>query len=1119
MLSDPARICVGPSWLHVLVPHITLRAQPSVAASPRLDADQLAVVRHTGSPLLVLAGPGTGKTTTIVEAVIARLTGDQPLLPSQVLVLTFSRLAAAELRSRIVARSPAAVSPVVATFHSFAWALLREFAPGDPLDGELQLLAAPDAELAVRELLADPADSWRRHWPADRQDALTSPALVDELIALMSSARAQGWEPEELAQATAAGLEHPGGPVPAEWRAAAEFFEHYLQILDWRGAVDYSEVIHRARLLLAERPELSGRFRAIYVDEYQDTDPAQVGLIRALAAPGTTVVAVGDPDQAIYRFRGADVQGILDFPRQFAAADGTPADVAVLRHTRRFGPAIRAVADRWIAPVGLGSLPARVQREHRSPICASDHGSVDVIVSATPEQQAATVADVLRRAHLAEDAPLAWSDMAVLVRSGVADIPRLERALLAAGVPVEVPAGDRPLAHEPALAPLLTGLQLAADPQRVDLESIEGFLCSPLVGMTSWSLRRLLRGLRVAERAAAEREGGRQPRPARELLAECCVAGASLPPEVSGRDAVAFDQVLDTLDRMRAPGLGVGEQLWLLWAHGGTAGGEGRWAQQLRNSSLTGGPGAHRADAVLDSVMELFNVADRMPKGAGSSVFLDTLTHHRIPAARIEAGPQVRDSVSLLTVHRAKGAQWPLVMVLGLQQDQWPDARGPVTLLTPERIGSDGVRAQRTRAELAADERRLAFVAATRASQRLVIMAVDSAGSDESPSVLFAEAAAAVGRPPTESGAAARRARLTPTALVASLRTVLNDEQRPVALRRAAAHRLARLAATDHPTSALANTADPDRWWGVHSPTQSTAPLTAPGQPVRLSATAVSGVNECPLRWFLSRRLHAGTPRPTPAAYGSVLHAAIAAVVAGELPADAEAIAEAIREPLASLPYAARWEQQLQWAKAQEDIARFVDWYARLAGTPLAAEVPFDVVVGTPSVGSGAAATAAAGDDPAAEIKVRLTGSIDLLVADPHGGVRVVDFKTGANVPSKADTEENTQLGVYQLAVAEGAAAAAPDGEETDVGGADEALPAGGSLVFLAKGIGAGGLQASERHQQPLTERDWLDEQVGGAAATVIAEQVVARVSSACSRCDFQSMCPAWSQLDWTDAT
>lgn len=1079
----------GPGSIAVMG-HITLRSAATDSVAPTLDGEQRAVVAHDRGPLLVLAGPGTGKTTTIVEAVAARLAGPERVDGSQVLVLTFSRLAAAELRARIQARIPAGVTPEIATFHSFAWRLLcSELDPDEPAP---QLLSQPDAELTVRELLADPDPAWERLWPAERRDLLASAGMPEELLSLMSAARAQGWDPDDLAEAR--GGDGVGGPVPPEWPAAAAFFEHYLQILDWRGALDYSEVIHRARLLVARTPSLVGRYRAIYIDEYQDTDPAQVGLIAELATPDTALVAVGDPDQAIYRFRGADVGGILRFSDQFRDRSGQPARVVVLGTTRRFGSQIRLVADRWIAPVSLGDLPAIAARRHRSPDCQGPDGVVEVAVCRSDEDQAALVVDVLRRAHLATQEPLAWSQMAVLVRSATADIPRLERALAAAGVPVEVPAGERPLGHEPSLQPLLTGLRLADDPSGVSFADITAFLASPLVGMSPLQIRRMLRLMRTAERRTADANNG-VPRVSAELLIDCFAPGGDLPDGLPADLAAPFDAVLTTIDALRAPNLDLSDRLWRLWSHGAriTDGG-GRWSQRLRATALAGGPGAQAADAALDAVMELFRLAERMPTGTGSAVFAETLLHHRVPAARGQDGnASQRDAVALLTAHRSKGAQWPLVVVVGLQQDAWPDARGPVTLLAPERIGPHGqVVPGRTRRELTDDERRLAFVAATRAQRRLVLTAVDSPGSDSAPSVLFTEAGDVAGTLATQHRLhpPGPRQRLTAASVVASLRSVLSDDQQSLPLRAAAARRLARLGSDHAELGVIAPQADPARWWGVADPTEADVPIVPADVPVALSATAVTGLRDCPLRWFGQRRVYADAPRSASASYGSLVHAAVSAVIRGELPANVAAMSEQIRDAFDTLPYRAEWEAEAAWARLQDDLGRFCRWWSESPQEWRDSEVPFDVVL-------------PASPRPEAP-EVRLTGSIDALAVGSDGAAEVVDFKTSASVPSTRETAENTQLGIYQLAVAAGATGI---GDET-AGGTSSA---GASLVFLGKGADL----PIERRQGPLVDDGWLRDQLDEAATTLRTEDITARVSRLCERCPVRSACPAQGHLDW----
>ncbi|MFP5291227.1 MAG: UvrD-helicase domain-containing protein, partial [Actinomycetes bacterium] len=177
-------------------------------------------------------------------------------------------------------------------------------------------------------------------------------------------------------------------------------------------------------------------FRYVLVDEYQDTDPSQVALLQALAGDGRNLVVVGDPDQSIYAFRGAEVRGILDFPDQFRKADGSPADVTALRVTRRFGSRL-LTASRGIASsiTTRGAIDRGVFEAFRSPEPAPHDlgpGRVEVRTFDTDRAETEHVADLLRRAHL-EDG-IAWSEMAVLVRSGRSSIPALRRSLGAAGV-------------------------------------------------------------------------------------------------------------------------------------------------------------------------------------------------------------------------------------------------------------------------------------------------------------------------------------------------------------------------------------------------------------------------------------------------------------------------------------------------------------------------------------------------------------------------------------------------------------------------------------------------------------------------------------------------------------
>ena len=315
------------------------RGAEKLPTPPMLDPAQRAVVEHAGGPLLVLAGPGTGKTTTLVECVVDRIERRNATADS-ILVLTFSRKAAADLRTRIAARlGRTTVAPMAMTFHAFCYALVRRFADdGGGVDTPgfgtpVRLLTGPEQEFRVRETLQGSLETQRAQWPEALDRAFPTRAFAAEVRAVLAKARQLGMDPEDVVAAgEAAGRE--------EWVSVGAFFDEYLDVLDAEGVLDYAELVHRCRILLT-RPDIVTTLRreigCVFVDEYQDTDPSQVRLLQVIAGDGRDVIVVGDPDQSIYAFRGAEARGILDFPELFRTAGGAPAPVVALDRTRRFG--------------------------------------------------------------------------------------------------------------------------------------------------------------------------------------------------------------------------------------------------------------------------------------------------------------------------------------------------------------------------------------------------------------------------------------------------------------------------------------------------------------------------------------------------------------------------------------------------------------------------------------------------------------------------------------------------------------------------------------------------------------------------------------------------------------
>ncbi len=525
-------------------PFRLLRPPPATPEALHLDPEQRQVVEHRGGPVLVLAGPGTGKTATLVEAVLDRTQGQDALRPEEILILTFSRAAASELRERICARlPPGTTAPTATTFHSFCYALLGQFQDPALLGDPLRLLSGPEQDVVIRELVRGTIEpgAWGatlQGWPKSLRAALATRGFAEELRGVLMRARDLGLDPEDLAEfANEAGR--------SDWRAAAHFFGEYLDVADARGILDYAELVHRAVLLCETtemRETLRARYQAVFVDEYQDTDSAQTRLLRALAGDGRDLVVVGDPDQSIYAFRGADLNNILDFPQTFRHHNGDPARIIVLRTSRRAGPTLlkasRAVARR----IPITRLPADQVRQHRDlhpvpttppapasatlpagaastpaarPSAPATHssthpaptsgtslapdGHAEVITFPDPASELSAIADLLRRANLEDHVP--WDQMAVLVRDGQQLAP-LRRALLAANVPVEVLGDDLPLAQEPAVGTLLTALRCAAEPAALTPETARALLTGPLGGLDSADLRRLGRALRAEEQSA-----------------------------------------------------------------------------------------------------------------------------------------------------------------------------------------------------------------------------------------------------------------------------------------------------------------------------------------------------------------------------------------------------------------------------------------------------------------------------------------------------------------------------------------------------------------------------------------------------------------------------------------
>ncbi len=1053
-----------------------MRTPPAPVVPPTLDAAQRAVVEHAGGPLLVLAGPGTGKTTTLVEAVARRVEAGTDL--ERIAVLTFSRKAAAELRDRIARRvGRTTAAPVASTFHSFCHALVAAHRPVEDAGVPLRLLSATEQDVAVRELLRGTgADS--RPWPAMIARCLDTRGLAEEVRDVLARV---GERDIDLRRVAAVAGDEEGAAV---WRALASFADEYADVLDARGVLDYTELVRRA-VALAESPavraELRERFDAVFVDEYQDSDPGQVRLLQALAGDGRDLVVFGDPDQSIYAFRGADVRGILDFPREFPNRAGASARTLVLRTSRRAVPELLAASREVARRLPLSGLPAEAARVHRELLPALDPAempALDVLTFGSVGAELSHVADVLRRAHLADGVP--WSDMAVLVRSGTRTIPTVRRVLGAAGVPLEVAGDEIALRAEPAVALLLTALKVAAamasDGPSAELltpDVARTLLLSPLGGIDPADLRRLGRALRAEARAggATADELAPSAQLIRDALAE--------PRKLVGPDAAAagaarkLGELLAKVAHDLAGGGSAEDALWRLWS-------STSWPEDLARSAAGTGAAARRADRDLDAVCALFDLAARAEEKAGRrgvANFLAEIEAQEIPGEAPRNRDGRSEAVRVMTAHRSKGLEWPLVAVVGVQEGLWPDLRRRGSLLQADRLGADGLQAPPSTASVLAEERRLFYVAVTRAKRRLLVTAVEGPDEDgERPSRFLRELGVEVREVRT------RPARpLSPAGLVAALRATLEDPDTAEPLRVVAAARLATLAdARDGAGRPLVPSAAPERWWGTVEPTVADVPVRAVDVPLALSASAVNGLASCPLRWFLQREVSADSAPTIRMTFGNVIHA-LAEEVARTGVDDLGDLMKRLDTVWSELTFDAPWQSAVQREAARDALRAFLGWHS---GRPdrelLGAEVPFEV-------------TFEAGGE-----QIHLRGSLDRIERDPDGRTRVVDFKTSKTAVTKEETAGHPQLATYQAAVAVGALDEL--GASRDCGGAE--------LVMLRQ-INAKGLPkiCAQDACADAENPQWAMDLLGEAARRLREEQFTPRPSEACDMCEYRRCC------------
>lgn len=1009
--------------------------------------------------LLVAGGPGTGKTTLLVELAAA---SGLPL--ANVLVLSATRQLAQRLRHQLISRlGGAQLSPRVMTAHALAHSLVNGERARD--ERPWALLTAPEQEFRLRELLAGHDTSG---WAPDLARAVTTRSFAAEVRAAVTRVRQLGLDPEDVvALGTAGGRD--------EWVVLGEFMDEYLDVVDATGEIDYAELVHRARLRLVDEQllgEVTTRTPLILVDDVNELDASQLQLLADLVRGGSRLVAMADPSTAVYSFRGAQGGGLASFPAVFGEQGFNRIDLSVdLDRASHLTEALAHVA---------GRLPRNDAVPIPTPGGQAPGGTVEALVFESAGAEIDHLVHRLKTARLHEG--LAWHDMAVITRSSRGAIPAIARALTSAGVPVHLPGSDIALREAVAVRPLLEGLrviQARLEGRPCTPHQAQTLLRSPFGGLDSLGVRRLGRLLRGAHPGEPVSSGEWFA----AMLDDPSLADGLEGDDVEAARALArhLAQATSTIEQ----GGHAAQALWQLWHETG-------WADRARAEALSDSDASPGANRDIDLVQALFDLAERDTQLSGVRSLrqlLDEVGSHEIPADTARERDAHRSGVELLTAHRTKGRRWPLVVVAQVQEGRWPATRRRASTLDIDRLTRDEVAPPEPFSRLIDAERRSFLLACSRASRHLVVTAAQGhEGEGDQASRFLSELGVEVrtvnGRP---------RRPISWPLMVAELRRAAMDPASSPLLREAAASRLGQLSQLrDGRGRVMARGADPQQWWGMADLTNSDTPVvnTDPQVPVALHGSDLGALLDCPRHWFLSRRARGEAASSAASSLGSVIHALVAHAVTDELNHDD--LQQHLDGVWSQLSFEAQWLSVSEKREATVALERYLGWESSRSAAVLGTEVRFDVQVET-----------TAGP-------VRLSGSVDRLELTAEGQLRVIDFKTGRRAPTKASVHIDPQLGVYQLVAHSG-------GFESLAPGVREVADA--ELVYLRVGdsqefptvLSQPSLDAKpwpDGVEESPGSPTWVHAALAQGAATVRQEQFVARACSRCRYCPFADSCP-----------
>ncbi|MBI4517135.1 MAG: UvrD-helicase domain-containing protein [Deltaproteobacteria bacterium] len=579
-----------------------------------LNAAQRQAVLHTEGPLLVLAGAGSGKTRVLTHR-FAYLVRSAGVAPEQICAVTFTNKAAGEMRERVRQLLKIQSVPWLATFHSLCARLLRRHADRLSLPRDFAIYDDTDQLAVMRRAAGD----------LNLSEQLFPPA---QLLHAVDRAKNDAWSPDDLLQRAADSFN----------QRVAQAYQRYQQLLAANAALDFGDLLLRTLELFRNHPEVlelyRQRLRYLMVDEFQDTNRAQYLLVRQLAAAHNNACVVGDDDQSIYRWRGADIRNILDFERDFPTA-------RVIRLEQNYR------STQTILDAAGAVITNNRGRKGKTLWTENGAGSPVTLFSAADERgEARFVCDEIgqlrRRGH-------ALGDVAVFYRTN-AQSRALEDELARAGLPYAMVGGMR-FYERKEVKDLLAYLRVLANPR--DAVSLLRIINTPSRGIGATTVEALTNAAKAQDRPLFE-----------VILDPTTAAGLSTAAATRVAAFAATMRQLREIDR--------GAVTPLLRRVIDDTG----YLDRLQAEATP------EAESRADNVRELLTVTeqfDAQSTETGLTAFLEQMAL----VTDLDGFNAAPDRVTLMTLHNSKGLEFPVVFIIGAEEGLFPHER---SLESPDAI-------------------------------------------------------------------------------------------------------------------------------------------------------------------------------------------------------------------------------------------------------------------------------------------------------------------------------------------------------------------------------------------------------------------------------------------------